>query len=89
MKSWLYYFLGAGVLSGAVVFWKLRHKFLKNKFDNLKFDYNLIERLRKTNKDANTIHQKVMEQREEQIWYDLDNGDFWSELRDDKKPDKK
>lgn len=83
MKSWLYYAGGALALSGVVVFWKYRYKFLKGKYDKLQVDFDYMKNLKKLNKKANTKKQERDELRDEKFKNSDDSadGDPWAELR--------
>jgi len=85
MKSWLYYAIGAGLLSGIVIFWKYRYKFLKGKYDKLKVDFGYMKAIKKLNQGANAKKQQRDELREENFKNSDDSydDDPWDELRRD------
>jgi len=84
MKSWLYYFIGAAALSGVVVFWKYRYKFLKGKYDKLQIDFEYMKNLKRLNKKANERKQEADRLRNEKFKNtddSVDGDDPWAELR--------
>lgn len=89
MKSWLYYFLGAGFLSFFLAVWRYRFKLLQQKYDRLRLDNEEIKRIRKLNREINENYQKLLSQREEQSIIDLANPDFWNRLRNKDTKDQK
>ena len=85
MKSWLYYAIGAGILSGVGIIWKYRYKLLRATHEVVKHENYILKAIRKFNKWANERKHERDKKRDEifdpKNNSDSDPDDKWSELR--------